>query len=67
MAKLWDELSKERASRIEEAARLEGELNKERELRKEAQKTREDECRVHKENLLLRKQLLMWRSRRKME
>ena len=32
VAKLWEELSKERESRNEEVAKFEGELNKEREM-----------------------------------
>ena len=55
VAKLREELGRERASRIEAAARFEGELNKERELQNEAWKTLEDECQVHEEILLSEK------------
>ena len=55
VAKLREELGRERASRIEAAARFEGEFNKERELREKAWKTLEDERRFHEENLLSEK------------
>ena len=48
VAKLWEELDKERASRIEAAARFKEELNKARMLQEKAWKTLEDERRLRK-------------------